>query len=220
VAVLKKKKFKKKNKTKKKMKSNVRNYTTQQILDRIKSLDSFKYIPSGPMTVDVRSNEDEPDRFDDKKYFFDTQRCDLVMSCTTNAGLKALRNPFRFNSRGVAVVKSDEIYYDAFEKSDGRRIRHHNGKIQCLRQIADMFYYRDANGDANIDEVGRIYKGNYSTNQHPNTYSWTRRTMKYFVGTWSYGCSVVNDLNKYWKMMKRIPLKTKVTHVILREWEV
>lgn len=200
------------------MKTNVRSYKNKELLDRVASLPSFTHLPKGHHIIAVRSNEDEPDRFDDKNYHFIGRTFKGVMSCTTNAGLKALRNPFRFNSKGVAVTKSDEIYYNTFMKTDGKFLRHHNGKIQCLRQIAPMKYYRDANGDSKTDEAGPIYEGNYSTNIHPNTYSRTNRTVRFLIGTWSYGCNVVNALAGYWAMLGRIPYNEPVTYTLLKEF--
>lgn len=199
--------------------TNVRNYTDKQLLDRMKSLPSFKYLPTGMHIIAVRSEEDAPDRYDDKLYLFDCDVCISVMSCTTNSGVYGLKNFSKWNRKGTAVVKSDEVYYDVFEKSDGVKVRHHNGKVDCLRQVGTMKYYRDNNIDDKIDEKGNIYEGNYSTNVHPNSYKYTRGILSWLIGRWGTGCLVVNDLTKYFNvLLKRIPFKKKVTYTLLKEF--
>ena len=42
------------------MKTNIRNYTDSEILKRVKSLPSYKKLPTGRWIVGVRSSEDEP----------------------------------------------------------------------------------------------------------------------------------------------------------------
>ena len=46
--------------------TNVRNYTDIQLINRMKSLPSFINVPFGKHIIAVRSNEDEPDKYDDK----------------------------------------------------------------------------------------------------------------------------------------------------------
>ena len=108
------------------MKSSVKNYTDRQLISQMRSLKSFQNIPNDIHIIAVRSNEDTPDKYDDKLYLFRGEICIGVTSCTTNSGLYGLRNFFKWNSKGTAVIKSDEVYYNAFQKSDGIRVRHHN----------------------------------------------------------------------------------------------
>ena len=53
------------------MKTNVKSYTDDQLLQRMMSLPSFKGYPRGKHIIAVRSEEDEPDKYDDKLYLFD-----------------------------------------------------------------------------------------------------------------------------------------------------
>lgn len=201
------------------MSTNVKNYTDKELLDRMKSLDSFLYVPSGPHVIVVRSNEDESDKYDDKLYLFRGEKFIGVMSCTSNSGIYGLRNYFKWNSLGTAVIKFDEIYYNAFMKSDGINFRHHNGKVQCLRQIAPLKYYRDNNKDNKIDEKGKVFEGIYATNVHPNSYTYKKGILSWFIGKWSTGCTVVNDLTKYWNvLMANIHYNEPVTYTGLKEW--
>lgn len=198
------------------MKTNVRNYGDKELLNAMRRSKGFTHIPKGHHIIAVASSEDQPDSFDDKNYHFFGTKFLGVMSCTTHAGLKALKNPFRFNRLGVAVVLPG-IYYNTFIKSDGKYVRHHNGKVQCLRQIAPMKYVRDGNKDSKIDYTGKVFEGNYSTNIHPNTYNSKRRVERFVIGTWSYGCNVVNDLDKYWEMLDNIPYNSPVTYTLIKE---
>ena len=142
----------------------------------------------------------------------------MVIPCTTHAGLKALKNPFRFNRKGVAVTKSDEVYNNAFIKTDGKKVRHHGRGMKALRQIKSMLYYRDGNKDGKIDESGKIYKGNYSTNIHANSYNHKTGIISRFVGAWSYGCNVTNELDLYYEMLEMIPYETEITYTLLKEF--
>lgn len=199
--------------------TNVRNYTNKELIDRMKNTKGFCKVPEAHHIIAVRSNEDEPDRYDDKLYLFHGEVSLMVIPCTTHAGLKALKNPFRFNKKGVAVVKADEVYNDAFQKTDGKKIRHHGKGMSALRQMRNFFYYRDGNKDGKIDEEGKVYEGNYSTNVHANSYKKTRGVISRMIGAWSYGCLVINDLTKYYKMLSLIPYNKRITYTLLKEFE-
>jgi len=201
------------------MKSNVKNYTDKQLIDRMKSLPSFRYLPKGKHIIVLRSIEDAPDRYDDKLYLFDFETCIGVMSCTSNSGTYGLLNFKKWNRKGTAVIKFDEVYYDSFMKSDGKRVRHHNSKMQCLRQIGFLKYFRDRNKDKKIDASGPVYEGNNSTNIHCNSYKWKKGFITWFIGRWGTGCVVVNDLTKYYDvLLKNIPYNTPITYTGLNEF--
>jgi hypothetical protein len=199
--------------------TNVKPYTDKQLIDRMKSLPSFLYVPQGRHIIVVRSNEDAFDKFDDKLYLFKHETCLSVMPCTSNSGGYGLKNYFKWNRLGAAVIKFDEIYYDAFMKSDGGKYLHHNGKMQCLRQIKPLKYYRDGNKDNKIDESGTIYEGIYATNVHANSYTQKTGIISWLIGRWGTGCTVVNDLRKYWQvLMHKINYNEPVTYTGLKEW--
>lgn len=201
------------------MKSSVRIYTDKELIDRMKSLPSFLYVPKTPHVIVVRSSEDVPDAYDDKLYLFIGEKCVDVMSCTSNSGIYGLRNFLKWNRKGTAVIKFDEIYYNSFMKSDGKHVRHHNGKMQNLRQIAPLKYYRDSNGDNKINETGRIYEANNSTNVHANSYKHKKGIISWAIGKWGTGCTVVNNLTKYWEsLMVRIHYNQAVTYTGLKEF--
>jgi hypothetical protein len=95
--------------------SNVRSYTTDQLLDRVEELKSFKTIPLGYWIVGVRSNEDAPNKYDDKFYLFNGEQFVKVVTGTTNPGTPILQGGYlKYNKVGAAVVKSNEWYYDVW----------------------------------------------------------------------------------------------------------
>jgi hypothetical protein len=198
--------------------TNVKNYTDEDLIDLMKGLDSFVYVPKGVHYIAVRSNEDAPDSYDDKIYMFIHETCIGVMPCTTNSGTYGLKSFKKWNKKGTAVIKSNEIYYDVYQKSDGGKIRHHNGKGECLRQIGKMKYYRDNNLDDKIDETGPIYYANNSTNIHCNSYKYRSGILSWLIGRWGTGCIVVNNLTKYYKLLiGKTPFNKKLTFTLLKE---
>jgi len=50
--------------------ANVRSYTDEELLKKVKSLPSFKSIPKGYWILGVQSDEDKFNAFDDKFYLF------------------------------------------------------------------------------------------------------------------------------------------------------
>ena len=132
------------------MKTRVRKYTDKQLLDRVKSLDSFKNIPKGRWLLGVRSNEDSYNTYDDKIYEFEGEKFIRVVTATTNAGAGVLRGGFlKYNKKGVAVLKSDEWYYNVW--SYGL----HRGKMPSLRQVGRRVkVYRDGNKNKKSEEIG------------------------------------------------------------------
>lgn len=196
----------------------VRNYTSEELINKMRSLPSFRVLPEGYHLIAVRSNEDTPDVYDDKVYLFNKDVFVLVSTCTTNSGTYGQRNFNKWNRKGVAVTKADEVYYDSFMKSDGKYVRHHNGKMQCLRQIGDMVYYRDNNKNNRIEERGQSYKGNYSTNIHANSYKHRTGLLSWIIGRWSTGCLVFNNLSMYYLMLSKIEFNRRITYTLLNEF--
>ncbi len=198
--------------------ANIRNYTDNDLLIRMKSMPSFSHIPFNEHIIAVRSDEGT-DTYDDKLYLYRGTKFISVMSCTTHSGKYGLLNFFKWNRKGTAVVKADEIYYDVFQKSDGKKIRHHNGKLQCLRQVGKMIYHRDDDLDNKAEEIGKQYFANYSTNCHANSYRFKKGTRSWAIGRWGTGCLVVNNLTKYFEnLLNEIPYKRKVTYTLLKEF--
>jgi hypothetical protein len=199
----------------------VKNYTSKQLLDKVMSLSSYdisKGLPKN-LIIAVRSNEDTFNVYDDKMYVFLNGIFQFVTSCTTNPGGPILTGGWkRFNKTGAAVLKSDEVYYDAFIKSDGKSVRHHKDKMPCLRQVKNMKYFRDGNSDKKTDEIGQIHVGNFATNVHLNSYNFFTRIIHQFIGEWSAGCQVLNVAKDYTKLLDIYLLNEPITYVLLKEF--
>lgn len=198
--------------------NNVRNYTDEELLSRVKALPSYNGKMPNYLMIVVRSQEDEPNVFDDKAYLFLFGRCVKVTSCTSNSGTPSLLGGWKkSNGKGTAVIKSGEIYYDSLQKTDGKKVRHHQGKMACLRQIAPFKYFRDNNNNSKSDEVGKIEVANNSTNFHFNSYDFTSKAIKSIIGAWSEGCIVCNVLQDYLDILNLVPLDVKVSLALLKE---
>lgn len=195
-------------------KSQVKNYTANQLLARVKALPNYKSIPSGYWILGVRSNEDQPDFFDDKFYLFNGDKFVLVTSGTTNAGRSILKGGFKeYNPIGAAVLKSDEWYYDVWKYGL------HRGKMKALLQLgAKVKFYRDGDLDEHIDEVGNIFEGYIGINFHANTYQLDSKTIKEKIGAWSAGCQVCNIIPDYVKIIDLCKSQKVVSYCLLKEF--
>lgn len=179
-------------------KTKIKSYTDAELIELAKKTNGYKHIPSGYWIIAMRSNSDTPNVFDDKCYAMHGNKCLFVMPCTTNSGTYGLLNFKKWNSKGVAVIKPNEWYYDVY------RYGLHKGKMKALRQIGNMKYYRDGNMDNKIDEKGEIYEGNYYTNFHTNDYKIKKGIKTWLIGAWSVGCIVVNDITRYYKFIEMV----------------
>ena len=193
--------------------NSVRNYTTKQIIDRIKSLKSFKEIPKGYFIVGVRSNEDTSNRYDDKFYIFKDESFLQVISGTTNPGLSVLKRGYlKYNKLGAAIVKSDEWYYDVWAYGL------HNGKMPALKQVEPMLIYRDGDDDWESEESGTVYKGLFGINFHTNSYDLDTKLISVSIGGWSAGCQVIDNVAEYKKVIELIKGQRRISYVLLDEW--
>ncbi len=193
--------------------SNVKNYTSVQLLSKVKSLPSFKSIPDSYWLLGVRSTEDEPNKFDDKIYLFKGEQFICVTSATTNPGVTVLRNYAKFNSKGAAVAVADEWYYGLWRKAK------HQGKITALVQIgAKIKVWRDGDKDDKAEPAPVMQEGFFGINLHPNSYDINANTTGTLVNGWSAGCQVVNDMDKYRMILGLIPDGVGVSYCLLNEF--
>jgi hypothetical protein len=192
--------------------SNVRSYTTDQLLDRVEELKSFKTIPVGYWIVGVRSNEDAPNKYDDKFYLFNGEQFVKVVTGTTNPGTPILQGGFlKYNKVGAAVVKSNEWYYDVWAYGL------HQGKMPALRQVGNFIVYRDGDRDGKSEEIGIPIKGSgYGINFH--TCSYLEKVVGENIGGWSAGCQVVNNTEQYYMIINLIKNQNRVTYCLLEEF--
>lgn len=68
------------------------------------------------------------------------------------------------NPKGVAVIKTDEWYYDLWKHGL------HKGKMKALVQNRPIKFYRDNNKDSKINEVGTLYEDYIGINFHTVSY--------------------------------------------------
>jgi len=183
------------------MKTKVRAYTDQELLNKVKSLPTFTKIPKQRWILGVRSNEDVYNSYDDKFYEFEGEKFIRVLTGTTNAGSGVLRGGFlKYNKRGVAVLKADEWYYNVW--SYGL----HRGKMPALIQKGRRVkVYRDGNKNKKVEQIGAPELGWYGINYHTNTYDFSLanlKVVKWAIGYWSAGCQVINDRRKYMEQIE------------------
>lgn len=192
----------------------VRNYNDKQLLDRVKTLKTFSSIPSGYWVLGVRSNEDTPNAFDDKFYIFQGEKFIMVMSGTTNPGVTILKNHYKYNSKGAAIVASDRWYYDLWVYGM------HLGKIPALLQLGNKItVFRDGNKNDKSEEIGEVQTGFFGINFHLNSYDLKSTLKKTAINDWSAGCQVPNDPTKYLQFINLIQsTKQKVTYCLIKEF--
>jgi hypothetical protein len=178
--------------------SNVRNYTDAELIHQAKSIKGFKSIPKGLWLIFIRSNEDEPNRFDDKVYIMQNEKSISVSSCTTNSGTYGLLNFKKWNQKGTAIIKFDEWYYDTYKYGL------HKGKMPALRQVKPMKYFRDGNKNLKSEENGQIHTEIAYTNIHFNSYTNRTKLLTWLIGEWSVGCMVLNDGDFYYNTLIRL----------------
>jgi hypothetical protein len=198
----------------------VRSYSDKQLLDRVKSLPSFKGVPDGIWILGVRSNEDVFDTFDDKFYIFEGDKFLEVITGTTHAGGKILKGGFlRFNKVGAFILKSDEWYHDVWSYIY-RSSRGHE-----LRQVRPMMGYRDGDLDNKAEEIGEKIVGLFGINFHTNTFKWYNSVINWIIGSWSAGCQVTNRRDRflYWmkifKKRKANNTQKFVTYCLINEFD-
>lgn len=190
----------------------VRAFTDKELLARVKELKSFKEIPKGYWLLGVRSNEDTPNKFDDKIYLFKGEEFIIVASATTNPGTPTLKQFEKVNKAGAGVLKSDVWYYNLWKYGK------HNGKVEALLQIENAVQvYRDTDKDEKAEEQGDLQTGYFGINFHPNTYDLSEPSGTN-IGWWSAGCQVVNDVNKYKIMIKLLKTEKSVSYCLLKEF--
>jgi hypothetical protein len=195
---------------------NVRTYNDVQLLNKVKSLKSFTALPKGYWILGIRSNEDAPNKFDDKFYLFNEASFVGVTSGTTNPGTPILEGGFlKYNKAGAAIVKSDEWYYDVWTYGL------HMGKMPALKQVGNFIVFRDGDMDEKSEEIGIPIKGSgYGINFHAATYDNNFKGLQENIGSWSAGCQVVNNKQKHLEWIKLLKPQKKITYVLLNEFEV
>lgn len=194
------------------MYTKVKNYRDHQLINRVKSLPSFRGIPEGFWILGVQSNEDTYNRFDDKFYLFLGEKFITVVSGTTNAGTTGLKNYDRYNRNGVLVVKTNEWYYDLWKPG------YHRGRMPALRQNKPIKYFRDWNKNTSIEEIGEVREGMRGINFHTVLYQKNLSFIRKWIGGWSVGCQVVNNVGRYYRILDTVWHQDTVTYCLIQEF--
>ncbi len=195
------------------MATKVKNYTTKQLLDRVQKINGFKGFPSGYWILGVRSIADTYNTYDDKFYIFCGSEFIMVLTGTTNSGAYGILNFANWDKRGVAHIKADEWYYNVWQ--DGL----HNGKMPALRQVGGFLVARDNNKNKKLGDVGKYeMEYNRGLNFHCNDYSLTSKVKNWIIGSWSTGCQVSNDVQKYVEFMNKKKPQKLFTYCLINEF--
>jgi hypothetical protein len=181
--------------------NNVKSYTDEQILKRVKELKNYKSIPETYWICAIRSSEDETDKFDDKVYLFYGEKFISVTSCTTNKG-----------NKGTGVVEADVWNYGAY--SVGR----HKGKALAGVQRIGFPYRRDFTTDGKTNATTEIMNDIRGFNFHAASHDLTQKVIKTNIGGWSEGCIVCNDIQAFSKIMTKLQPQKVFSMVILNEF--
>lgn len=194
------------------MKTNVKGYTDKALLDRVKSLEDFRYIPSDYWILGVQSQEDGFDLFDDKFYLFHGEKFVTVTSGTTNPGKSGLFNWIKYHRKGVAVWKTDQWAYKVWKGGL------HRGRMKALRQIRPVFFFRDNNANKRAEQIGKEYHDTRGFNFHTVSYNKFSNYIKSKIGGWSVGCQVVNNVDKYYEILSYTEDQHNVSYCLIKEF--
>lgn len=176
-----------------------RTYGTKELLDAIKKAEGYKGIPDEYYLVGIRSKEDKPDNFDDLIYLMNGEQPIMMFNGTTHTGTYGLQNFSLWNSKGTAVLKSNQWHYNIWAKGL------HKGKMKALVQVNKAYFYRDNNKDSKVDEKGTLYFEKAGLNFHTVSYNKLTNYFAKLIGQWSVGCVVVPDVDKYYNCLETIP---------------
>jgi len=174
----------------------MRNYTDLEIFERLNTIPSFKRTKDIPMIIGIQSNDDKFDEFDDKFFLYDeNDKFVIGTSGTTNAGASGLKEFIKYNPKGVWVWETDVFYPMLY------RYGLHKGKMRALRQDRAVYGYRDNNKNEKNERIGKRYFDNVNANFHGIDYDPNSTKFLKKIGGWSVACQVVNDMEKYKKII-------------------
>lgn len=192
-------------------------YSAEFLIERVKQMPDFKYIPKGYWIIGIRSSEDQPDRFDDVFNLMHGEKLILQTSGTTNPGVKILQGGFKkYNNDGAALVEADRIYYNVWMYGL------HLGRTPALRQRgAKITVWRDGDMDRLSEEQGKRTTGYYGINFHPDQFDIEAADkQKDKIGGWSAGCQVCNVIADYKVFIEKCKEEDKVTYCLLNEFSI
>jgi len=194
----------------------VRNYTTDQLLNHAKTINGFKSFPKNKWIYGLRSNEKTPNVPDDKFYIFEEEKFLTMLTGSTEPGTPILQGGFlKYNKVGAAVVKANEWYHNLWLYGL------HMGKMPALRQVGEILLHRDGDMDIDAEELGKVIKGNYfGINFHTMDYDLLSKDIETKIGTWSAGCQVANQVEKYYQTISSFKKNGLTTYLLVDEFNV
>ena len=198
--------------------SNVKQYTDNQLLERVESVGGIIPNVGKYMIIGVQSQEDSPNVFDDKFYVFDGNVFKQVSTGTTNSGKKALLYYDKYKLDGAAVWKTNVYYIDLYRRGY-HKLSRPDGGMRALRQQKPILYYRDTDKDLKSEEQGELHEGIIYANMHGVDYNPYSTIVKDIIDGWSFGCQVWNRMSDYRQMIKATWERNKsVDYCLLKEW--
>lgn len=195
------------------MQTAVKSYTDIELINKVKSLNSFTIIPDGYWVLGVRSSEDLYDVYDDKFYIFKGVTFISCMTGTTNSGSWGLKNFDQYTTEGLAQIKADEWYYDVWQRGL------HKNKIPALLQVRGFKVIRDLNkNEKSGDSSNWSWEYSKGLNFHTNTYNLLDKVVRWVIGKWSVGCQVSNDVPKYKAFLEMTKPQNRFTYCLINEF--
>ena len=193
----------------------VRSYTTDQLLNHAKNINGFKSFPKNKWIYGLRSNEKTPNVPDDKFYIFEEEKFITMLTGSTEPGTPILQGGFlKYNKVGAAVVKANEWYHNLWLYGL------HMGKMPALRQVGEILLYRDGDMDIYAEELGKLIKGLFGINFHTMDYNLLSKDIETKIGTWSAGCQIVNQVEKYYQTISTFKHNGLTTYLLVDEFDV
>ena len=193
--------------------SMVKQYTDRQLLERVESIGGKIPNIGKYLIIGVQSQEDTFNLFDDKFYVYDGNQFKLTSPGTTNVGKTALLNFTQYNLEGAAVWKTDMFYSGLYFPGL------HKGRMKALRQVKDIFYFRDSDMDEKVEEQGELHNGIIYVNMHGVDYDPFSNKIKQNINGWSFGCQVWCKMSDYRLMIKATWKRNiEVDYALLKEW--
>ena len=191
-------------------------YKDEYIIERVKQLDDYKYIPEGYWLLGIRSDKDEANKFDDTFKLFKGEKSIITTTGTTNPGITVLKHGWKkYNKDGVAILESDRIYYNVYQSGL------HKGYMPALIQTgAPVTVYRDGDNDAKSEEQGKKQTGYFGINFHTATRDFDKDIIKEDINGWSAGCQVANRTKEYNEIIDLTKSQKFTTYVLLKEFSV
>lgn len=192
--------------------TNIGKYTDEELLELAMQQNGFKYVPKNWWILGFRSKEDAPNTYDDKFYIFFNKECKYVLTGTTNAGTWGLLNFKSYGVNGTAHIKGNEWYYHVWSRGLHRK------KVEALVQTGTFKVVRDNDKDLKSGNSGKVYEQKWKgLNFHPNSYNLRSTIVRWFIGKWSLGCQVTNEVTKYADFIEKSRPQRTFSYCLIEE---